>query len=109
MLHPVARSGNKCGRRNQKQSQKLMPVLAKFYGIVIRLLCVRSLGARLHAFYGDSELVIHLDTLRVIQGDVPQRVTELVLEWARAHYQELLADSARVFSGLRPLPIAPLA
>lgn len=85
-----------------------MPVIAKFYGIVIRLLCLKSFGTRLHAFYGDSELVINLSTLKVIQGEAPQRVKELVLEWARSHYQELLVDSRRLVRGEPLLAIAPL-
>ena len=86
-----------------------MPVLAKFYGIVIRLLCNKLLGARLHAFYGNSELVINLSPLRIIQGDVPERVQEMVLEWASQHHQELLAQWNRCLIGQRPLQIAPLA
>ena len=58
-------------------------MIARFYGIVIRMLCARALGARIHAFYGDSELVVSLWPLRIIQGDAPQRVSDLVLEWAR--------------------------
>ena len=48
-----------------------MPVLSKFNGIVIRMLLDRTFGMRLHAFYGDTELVIGLNPPRVIQGDVP--------------------------------------
>jgi hypothetical protein len=59
-----------------------MPVLSKFDGIVIRLLIDRTFGMRLHAFYGDSELVMGLNPLRVIQGDVPSWVQERALEWA---------------------------
>ncbi|MBI2924928.1 MAG: DUF4160 domain-containing protein [Verrucomicrobia bacterium] len=85
-----------------------MPVIARFYGIVIRMLCARALGARIHAFYGDSELVVSLWPLRIIQGDAPQRVSELVLEWARQHQQELLADWKRLQLGLPPMQVAPL-
>jgi len=67
-----------------------MPVLAKFSGIVIRLLCVRSLGARLHAFHGNSELVVGLGPVKVIQGDVPDSVRRLVVQWAREHEIEAL-------------------
>ena len=85
-----------------------MPVIAKFYGIVIRMLCARALGARIHAFYGDSELVVSLWPLRIIQGDAPQRVSELVLEWARQHQQELLTDWRRLEAGLPAMQVAPL-
>jgi len=67
-----------------------MPVLAKFSGIVMRKLIDRTFGTRLHAIYGDSELVIGLDPVRVIQGDVPQWVQECSLNWVRDHEDELL-------------------
>jgi hypothetical protein len=63
-----------------------MPVLAKFYGIVIRMLFDQTFGTHFHAFYGDSELVIGLNPLRVIQGDAPPWVREWALDWV-GHYQ----------------------
>ena len=83
-----------------------MPVIAKFCGIVIRLWCIQPFGVRLHAFHGDSELVITLPTLKIIQGDAPASVRAMVLEWARRHYRELLADTQLVLRGQRPLAIA---
>ena len=66
-----------------------MPVLAKIYGIVIRLIRDRTFGTRLHAFYGGHELVVALDPLRVLQGDVPEWVSDFVMDWARRHYREI--------------------
>ena len=40
-----------------EQSQD-MPVISKFYGIVIRMLFIRPFVAHFHAFYGDCELVV---------------------------------------------------
>jgi len=85
-----------------------MPVISKFYGIVIRMLCTRSLGARFHAIYNDSELVVGIWPLTIIQGDAPGRVREMVLEWAGQHQQELLATWNRGSFGQRPFAIAPL-
>jgi hypothetical protein len=67
-----------------------MPVLAKFSGIVIRKLIDRTFGTRLHAIYGDSELVIGLNPVRVIQGDVPRWVQEWSINWVQTHEDELL-------------------
>ncbi len=86
-----------------------MPVLAKFYGIVIRLMCLQGFGTRLHAFYEGAELVMDVRTLRVIQGDVPQRIRRLVEEWSRHHYDELLINSALMQHHQRPRAIAPTA
>jgi hypothetical protein len=85
-----------------------MPVISRFYGIVIRMLCARALAARFHAIYGDSELVVGIWPLRIIQGEAPGQVRELVLAWAGQHQQELLADWNRLQAGLIPHRIAPL-
>ena len=71
-----------------------MPVLAKLYGIVIRLIRDRTFGTRLHAFYGGHELVVAVQPLRVLQGDVPGWVRDFVMDWAREHYRELPITAA---------------
>ncbi len=86
-----------------------MPVISKFYGIVIRMLFVRCLAARFHAFYGDYELVVSINPPRVLEGCAPARACELVLEWASAHQSELMEDWRRCSAAQPPVPIAPLA
>ncbi len=76
-----------------------MPVIARFCGIVIRLLCLRTLGARLHAFHGNSEMVVDLASLRIIQGNVPERESRMVMAWAKIHQRELLAGLWRLTPG----------
>ena len=68
-----------------------MPVIARFCGIVVRLLTLRSFGTRLHAFYRDSELVVDLKSLRIIDGAMAEPMRELFLRWAREHQNEILA------------------
>jgi hypothetical protein len=76
---------------NLREGYKFMPVIARFCGIVIRLLCLRSFGPRLHAFHGDSEMVVDLTTLRIIDADVPEAVKCIVMAWASDHQREVLA------------------
>ena len=85
-----------------------MPVISKFYGIVIRMLFIRPFGAQFHAFYGDHELVIGVAPLRIIQGDAPLRVRTLVLEWAAQHQPELLEAWNRLRESRQPTAIEPL-
>ena len=85
-----------------------MPVLSKFYGIVIRMVGARPFSARFHALYGESELVVDIATLRVVGGEAPSRVRELVLEWAAQHQAELLSAWNRCLRALPPMNIAPL-
>lgn len=77
--------GSASGRENTD-----MPVIAKFCGIVMRLLIDRTFGTHVHVFYGDFELVIGLSPLRVIQGDVPPWVQEWALWWVEHHQRELI-------------------
>ena len=77
------------GRVGRKEND--MPVIAKFCGIVVRLLIDRTFGTHIHAFYGDFELVIGLRPFRVIQGDVPLWVRDRVVHWVALHQGELLA------------------
>ena len=86
-----------------------MPVIARFCGIVIRLLQLRALGTRLHAFHGDSEMVVDLASLRIIQGDASERESRLVMAWAREHQHQLLAGWWRSSAGRRALAMAPAA
>jgi hypothetical protein len=87
---------------------EFMPVISKFYGIVIRMLRAQGFSARFHALYGNTELVVSIWPLRIIQGDAPGRVREMVLEWAAQHQQELLTSWHRCLSGQAPARIAPL-
>lgn len=86
-----------------------MPVLSKFYGIVIRMVFSRALGAHFHALYGDREVVVGLHPLRIIQGDAPARVSDLVLEWAALHHRELMQAWQRLGHAQPPVAIAPLS
>lgn len=85
-----------------------MPVISKFYGIIIRMMCVRAFEARFHAIYGNEELVVGLWPLQIIHGEAPRRVRDMVLEWAAQHQQELLAAWQKVQWGQTPGAIAPL-
>jgi hypothetical protein len=85
-----------------------MPVLSKFYGIVIRMVFVRTFAAHFHAIYGQSELVVGITPLRIIQGEAPGRVRDMVLEWAEAHQPELLDAWNRCGAAIPPCPIQPL-
>jgi hypothetical protein len=85
-----------------------MPVLSKFYGIVIRMVFIRPFAAHFHAIYDQWELVVGISPLTVIQGDAPSRVRDMVLEWAATHQRELLDAWNRCGAAVPPLPIEPL-
>ena len=68
-----------------------MPVLAKFGGIVIRLMVGTTIGTRVHAFHEGLELVIALQPLRVLHSEVPPWVEAQVLHWIQDHRGEVFS------------------
>ena len=72
------------------------------------MLFIQPFGARFHAFYNDSELIVSIVPLQIVQGNAPQRVRLMVLEWARLHQQELQDAWSRLRMAQRPESIAPL-
>jgi len=94
---------------DSKRIRAQMPVISKFYGIVIRMLFARALTAQFHATYGETELVVRISPVSIIQGDAPARVRSLVLEWAKQHQAELLQDWDRCARAEVPMPITPLS
>ena len=66
-----------------------MPEIARFYGIVIKLFFGDHPPAHFHAVYGEYVGVFNINTLEMIEGDLPNRAKKLVIEWAKRNKDEL--------------------
>ncbi len=84
-----------------------MPVISKFYGIIVRLMKLSNQRTAIYANYGEHEVVMDAATLRIISNSAPARVVDMVCEWARQHHSEL-KNSFETGSTVRPITIAPL-
>lgn len=69
-----------------------MPVLARFYGIVIRMYFLGSEHnpPHIHAIYGEDAAALDIRTGEIIDGYLPKRAASLVREWMELHREELL-------------------
>ena len=85
-----------------------MPELSRFFGIIIRMYYGAYDPPHFHAVYVEDEVLIDIDTLSVVRGELPRRALALVIEWAVLHRDELRRDWDLARSGRRPEPIAPL-
>ena len=61
-----------------------------------------------HAVYQNKAIQVNINTLEVIEGDMPRRARALVLEWAALHRAELrqawdLASRNQTPSKIQPL------
>ena len=68
-----------------------MPVIARFYGILVKMYFREHGVPHFHALYGEYVGVFEVTTLRMIEGDLPAREKRLVIAWARKHRKELLS------------------
>ncbi len=68
-----------------------MPVIARFYGILIKMYFSQSEHGipHFHAIYGEFNAVYAIETLRMLEGDLPPRARRLVKEWAELYKREL--------------------
>jgi hypothetical protein len=66
-----------------------MPVIARFYGILIKMYFREHGVPHFHAIYGEFNGVFDVKTLEMIEGDLPGRAQRLVFDWAERYKEEL--------------------
>ncbi len=69
-----------------------MPEICRFLGIIIAMYYQDHTPPHFHAKYGDHRASIAIESLKIIEGNLPKRVLSLVLEWAYDHRLELMGN-----------------
>lgn len=85
-----------------------MPVISRFFGMVIRMFFNEHAPPHFHVEYAEYTAVVNIRELQVTEGQLPRRALELVLDWAELHQDELLHDWGLCQQHQQPLEIAPL-
>lgn len=83
-----------------------MPIIAKFYGLIIKMYFQQAEHnpPHFHVIYGEYVGVFDIQTLKMIEGDLPGKAQALVKEWAEIHQQALLTIwNTQEFVQLPPL------
>lgn len=84
-----------------------MPVISRFFGIVIYMLWREHRPPHFHAKYGDDEITVEIKKGR-INGIMVKRALNLVQEWRRLHKEELMREWELVEQKKALFPIKPL-
>lgn len=68
-----------------------MPVLSRFYGIIIRMYFLQSEHnpPHIHAIYNDDVAAIDFMTGEVLDGHLPVKALNMVREWIEIHRADL--------------------
>ncbi|MBU0512156.1 MAG: DUF4160 domain-containing protein [Chloroflexi bacterium] len=83
-----------------------MPVIARFYGIIIKMYFSQSEHGtpHFHAMYGEFNGVFAIETLEMMVGDLPSRSQRMIKEWGAQYQNELLhmwqSNESRQLPGL---------
>ena len=68
-----------------------MPIISRFFGIIVFMFWREHQPPQFHAKYGDEEVIVEIQTGKVT-GNISQRVLNMVQEWRELHKDELMAD-----------------
>ena len=66
-----------------------MPEVSRFYGIVIEVYFQDPPPPRFHAVYAEYQPLYDIETMEVIEGDLPRTAAKLVVEWATLNQKAL--------------------
>jgi len=83
-----------------------VPVLSRFYGIVIRMYFLQHEHnpPHIHAIYNDDAAAVDFMTGEVLDGFLPPKALAMVLEWIEINKQELIEIwETQEFKNLPPL------
>ncbi len=81
-----------------------MPEVTRFYGIVVKLFFGDHPPPHFHVVYGEYNALFNIETLEMIEGDLPNRANKMVIEWATRYQTELLEMwQTQQFNKLPPL------
>ena len=67
-----------------------MPVIARFYGILVKMYFREHGRPHFHALYGEFNGVFDIETLEMMEGDLPRRAQKMIREWTQRYQRDLL-------------------
>lgn len=69
-----------------------MPEISRFYGMVVKMYFAQREHnpPHFHVIYGDTLGQIDIQTLEMIEGDLPHKALTMINEWGSKYQKELL-------------------
>lgn len=68
-----------------------MPEITRFYGIVIKIFLTKDHNPpHFHAVYGEYNGSFEIETLDMIEGDLPKKAQCMIKEWGLKYRSEIM-------------------
>jgi hypothetical protein len=84
-----------------------MPVICRFYGLIIQMFYNDHNAPHFHVVYGEFKVVINIHD-EIVEGFMPKRALKLAFEWMDLHKVELLENWELAQNGEELKKIEPL-
>lgn len=84
-----------------------MPVISRFFGIIIYMFWREHRPPHFHAKYGEEEVTVEIETGKV-NGNMSKRALGLVQEWRKLHKEDLKHEWELTEQKKALFPIKPL-
>ena len=68
-----------------------MPIISRFFGIIIYMYWRDHAPPHFHAKYGDQEITVEIES-GIVTGNMSKRAKKMIQEWRENHKEELLTD-----------------
>lgn len=85
-----------------------MPTISEFFGIMILMFFDDHAPPHFHARYGGEEVVIRINPVGVLRGNISPRALSLVIEWAQKYQENLMEEWTRAANNKKLYKIPPL-
>lgn len=69
-----------------------MPTISMFRGIKVYINWRDHMPPHFHAKYGSDEVIISINDIEVLDGEMPNKQLKMLLGWAAFHQEELLEN-----------------
>jgi hypothetical protein len=69
-----------------------MPEISRFYGIVVKMFFKpkEHEPGHIHALYGEYIGIFDLESMKMVDGDMPLKAQKLVEEWMHLYQEDLI-------------------
>lgn len=94
--------------QSANRSCPAMPTMSAFYGILIKMFFNDHVPPHFRAEYAEFKATVDMRNLQILEGQLPRRALDLVLDWTELHRKKLLTDWDLCRAKEFPRPIAPL-
>ena len=85
-----------------------MPTICMFRGIKIYINWRDHMPPHFHAVYGGDEVIVSINDIEVIEGELPNKQQKMLLGWAALHQEELMENWEIARNKQELFPIEPL-